>query len=119
MNTDKAEKASVAPTPEELEAIYAEAAGLLNELHTERLDYQDYLLLMNALETLHGEVERLRDIDAGRQTPKPAIIEKWEPSRCPTCNADFHDHEPCNDGYYKRAVNLERCPYCGQRLEWP
>ena len=51
-------------------------------------------------------------------TPKKPIIQKWDPSDCPTCRHDFFDYEPCDDGYYQRAYGLERCPYCGQKLNW-
>ena len=51
-------------------------------------------------------------------TPKKPIIHKWDPSECPTCKNDFFDYEPCDDGYYQRAYGLERCPYCGQKLNW-
>lgn len=61
-----------------------------------------------------GYTKALEDINL----PLPVIIEKWNPSRCPRCNHDFIDYEPCDDGYYQRAVGLERCPYCGQNIEW-
>ncbi|MCL2312270.1 MAG: hypothetical protein FWC41_07275 [Firmicutes bacterium] len=51
-------------------------------------------------------------------TPKKPIIEDWQVSTCPNCDEGFYDYEPCNDGYYKRAYSLERCPYCGQKLKW-
>ena len=51
-------------------------------------------------------------------TPMETITEDWRASVCPHCGHDFMDYEPCNDGYYKRAVSLERCPYCGQKLLW-
>ena len=31
---------------------------------------------------------------------------------------DFFDYEPCDDGYYQRAYSMERCPFCGQKLNW-
>ena len=43
------------------------------------------------------------------------------PSRCPQCNRDFIEQEGCkwDEGYkYFKCIDLERCPYCGQRLEW-
>lgn len=51
-------------------------------------------------------------------TPVPVLIEDWNPSICPTCHKDFSDFEPCDDGFYKRVVGMERCPYCGQMLDW-
>ena len=51
-------------------------------------------------------------------SPVKPIIKDYYPSECPTCKEDFSDYEPCNDGYYKRAYTLERCPYCGQKLIW-
>lgn len=46
------------------------------------------------------------------------ITEKWNPSQCPRCKHDFNDYEECDDGYYHRAKSLQRCPYCGQKLNW-
>lgn len=51
-------------------------------------------------------------------TSKKPITRKWCASRCPTCNHSFGEYEPCDDGYYQRAYSFERCPYCGQKLEW-
>lgn len=61
-----------------------------------------------------GYKQALKDIN----TPKKVIQENWSPSECPRCGKSYCDYEPCNDGYYKRARSLERCPYCGQKLEW-
>ena len=50
-------------------------------------------------------------------TPIPPIItSEWAPSRCPRCDKDLD--EECEDGYYRRAVMTERCPQCGQKLNW-
>lgn len=46
------------------------------------------------------------------------VAERWKPSKCPRCEHSFDDYEECNDGYYNRAKSLERCPYCGQKLDW-
>lgn len=51
-------------------------------------------------------------------TPMNVIMLKWSPSKCPRCQKDFSDYEPCNDGYYNRANSMERCPFCGQKLDW-
>ena len=51
-------------------------------------------------------------------TPMRMITKKWNPSECPRCHIDFGDLEECDDGYYNRATNLNRCPYCGQSIEW-
>lgn len=51
-------------------------------------------------------------------TPAHVLIEDWNPSVCPNCHKDFSDYEPCDDGFYKRAYGIERCPYCGQMLDW-
>lgn len=61
-----------------------------------------------------GYIQALNDLNA----PKLVIQEKWDPSQCPTCKTYFDDYEPCYDGYYKRANNLYRCPYCGQAIYW-
>ena len=59
-----------------------------------------------------GYVQALLDIN----TPQNVIQKDWDPSICPRCNNNFD--EDCNDGYYVRATCLERCPHCGQKLEW-
>lgn len=61
-----------------------------------------------------GYEQALKDIN----TPRKMITEAWNPSECPRCKEAFYDYEPCNDGYYKRATSLERCPYCGQKIKW-
>lgn len=61
-----------------------------------------------------GYQQALRDIN----TPMLMIQHDWNPSQCPRCKKDFSEYETCNDGYYHRASNLDRCPYCGQRICW-
>jgi len=61
-----------------------------------------------------GYEQALKNIN----TPMSVITENWNPSECPRCGEDFSDYEPCDDGYYDRATGLERCPYCGQKLDW-
>lgn len=51
-------------------------------------------------------------------TPMDMIVEKYNPSVCPRCHKGFDGIEECNDGYYNRATNLSRCPYCGQKISW-
>lgn len=53
---------------------------------------------------------------ADTNIPMSPICRKWEASVCPRCESPFE--EECNDGYYRRAVGLDRCPYCGQKLKW-
>lgn len=48
--------------------------------------------------------------------PMKMIVKEWNPSECPRCHELFD--EECYDGYYKRSYALERCPYCGQKIEW-
>ena len=75
------------------------------------------LRYINSLEKkCKSEYQRaLDDINKGMEV----ITENWNPSKCPRCKRSFSDYEPCDDGYYDRATNLERCPYCGQKLDWP
>lgn len=68
--------------------------------------------LMN--EYQRGYQQALRDMN----TPMQVIADKWSPTMCARCGSAFVDYEPCDDGYYKRATSLERCPYCGQMLDW-
>ena len=48
-------------------------------------------------------------------TPREAICERWDPTTCPTCEEAFD--EECNDGYYENSY-LDKCPYCGQKIEY-
>lgn len=50
--------------------------------------------------------------------PMETITEDWCPSVCPRCGEAFFDYEPCDDGYYTRAISMSRCPHCGQRIFW-
>ena len=62
-----------------------------------------------------GTVEECREA-VDKQKPKKIIIEPYRPAKCPTC-----DHElstSLGDGYYKHPIFLERCPECGQAIQW-
>lgn len=61
-----------------------------------------------------GYRQALEDINR----PMCVVAEKWNPSECPRCEHSFSDYEPCDDGYYIRAITLDRCPFCGQKLDW-
>lgn len=61
-----------------------------------------------------GYAQALADIS----TPMVPVCRKWEASECPRCGSSFVEYEECNDGYYRRAYDLGRCPYCGQKLDW-
>lgn len=52
------------------------------------------------------------------QEPMLVFQTMWSPSQCPRCYMHFGNYEDCNDGYYKRACSLKRCPYCGQKIKW-
>ena len=61
-----------------------------------------------------GYAQALEDINR----PMCVIAEKWNPSECPRCGRSFEGYEDFDNGYYLRAQGLERCPYCGQKLDW-
>lgn len=61
-----------------------------------------------------GYAQALADINR----PMCVVAEKWNPSECPRCGRSFAGYENYGDGYYWRARELERCPYCGQKLDW-
>lgn len=61
-----------------------------------------------------GYQQALKDIN----NPMKMIMPKWGSSECPRCGNVFYEYETCNDGFYKRAKSLDRCPYCGQKIEW-
>lgn len=69
---------------------------------------------LNSKEFKSGYAQALKDIN----TPLLMIMEDYSPSKCPRCQKDYFEYEPCDDGYYKRATSLERCPYCGQNIVW-
>lgn len=49
------------------------------------------------------------------QIPKHPISKSWSPNLCPHCNADIGGD--CDDGYYEN-LHYERCPVCGQKLDY-
>lgn len=61
-----------------------------------------------------GYEQALKDINK----PMSVVVKNWSPSRCPRCKRSFESFELCFDGYYRRAKSMERCPYCGQTLDW-
>lgn len=107
-----------------IEDIVGEIMDVLNDfrLQTDMFgnEYEYYeAVLKEVLGNLHTDFGRgyqkaLEEIN----TPMNVIMPKWSPSKCPRCQKDFSDYEPCNDGYYDRANSMERCPFCGQKLDW-
>lgn len=51
-----------------------------------------------------------------RQKLKHVNIEDWSPARCPSC--DYELSTSLGDGYYRHPIFLERCPKCGQKIQW-
>lgn len=49
------------------------------------------------------------------QIPKHPISKSWSPNLCPHCNADIGGD--CDDGYCENP-HYERCPVCGQKLDY-
>lgn len=49
------------------------------------------------------------------QIPKHPISKSWSPNLCPHCDADMGGD--CDDGYYENP-HYERCPVCGQKLDY-
>lgn len=47
--------------------------------------------------------------------PTNVISRKWNPNKCPTCLANLGGK--CNDGYWENP-HYDKCPVCGQLLEW-
>lgn len=62
-----------------------------------------------------GTVEECRTA-AEKQKPKKIKIKPWSPARCPSCDYELSSH--VGDGYYKHPTFLERCPECGQKIDW-
>ena len=62
-----------------------------------------------------GTVEECREA-VEKQRTKKIIIRDWNPTRCPTCGHELSTS--FGDGYYKHPIFLERCPECGQAIQW-
>ena len=50
-----------------------------------------------------------------KQIPKMVEIKKWEPARCPACDAKLSDS--VGDGFYWHWAGKKICD-CGQKLKW-
>lgn len=62
-----------------------------------------------------GYAQALEDINR----PMCVVAEKWNPFECPRCGKLFFDgYGDYDNRYYLMARELERCPYCGQKLDW-
>ncbi len=70
-----------------------------------------FLKNQEMLEALNMGIEALL-----KQIPKHPIIEKWSAALCPCCKEELSEH--MGDGYYRHRESLDRCPKCGQKLEW-
>lgn len=62
-----------------------------------------------------GTVEECRKA-VEKQKAKKIIIRDWNPTKCPTCGHELSTS--LGDGYYKHPTFLERCPNCGQAINW-
>ena len=62
-----------------------------------------------------GTVKECREA-VEKQRPKKIIIEPYCPTECPTCGHELSTS--LGDGYYKYPTFLERCPNCGQAIQW-
>ena len=77
-------------------------------------------VVTNALKELQhyreiGTVEECREA-VEKQRTKKIIIRDWNPTKCPTCGHELSTS--LGDGYYKHPIFLERCPECGQAIQW-
>lgn len=71
---------------------------------------------MEARDTaMSGYQKALDEINKPMQVIIPGT---WTHSECPRCGESFIDYEDNDDGYIIRARSMERCPYCGQKLDW-
>ena len=62
-----------------------------------------------------GTAEECREA-VEKQNPKKIIIRNWSSTFCPTCGHELSTS--LGDGYYKHPTFLERCPKCGQVIQW-
>ena len=107
--------------PEEAIEILEEVKELDDTMYAYNPAYMNSLDM--AIESLK-EIQQYREIGTveecreamEKQKPKKIIIKPYCPTKCPTC-----DHElstSLGDGYYKYPTFLERCPNCGQVIQW-
>lgn len=87
-----------------------------DECFSDEYRYYEAVLVENIQETEYERGYRRAFEDINR--PMAVVAEQWNPSGCPRCEQSYDDFEPCDDGYYKRATTMERCPFCGQKLDW-
>ena len=80
---------------------------ILERKTTIPIDGYSYEEIEEAIEFAIREVEKC--------IPKKPICKSWSPNRCPTCDEDLGGE--CDDGYYQNPW-YERCPKCGQILDY-
>jgi len=51
-----------------------------------------------------------------KEIPKIVYIQLWMYTGCPTCDYTLSTHY--GDGYHAIENEIDRCPRCGQLLEW-
>ena len=78
--------------------------GVIERMLDELLQYREI-----------GTVEECREA-VEKQRTKKIIIKDWNPTKCPTCGHELSTS--LGDGYYKHPIFLERCPECGQAIQW-
>ena len=117
-----------------MERLSDRAIEIINELHTERLDYNsEYLPLIDAaqklddLETILGgySIDRLHElIEADRKGRCAILSEPMKPMvykpndtdvYCPNCGETLSGGWPLVD--WEDSRRMYQCPYCGQSID--
>ena len=91
---------------------------------TDKLTPEQVVQILERGTTIPGDGWSFEQIDealhiacreVSKQIPKPPRSGPWQPNCCPTCNADLGGK--CEDGFYQNPW-FDRCPACGQRLDY-
>lgn len=95
-----------------------EECDIYGNCHTDCKDVA--VVAIKALEEIQqyrkiGTVKECREA-VEKQKAKKIIIESYCSTECPTCGHELSTS--LGDGYYKYPTFLERCPNCGQVIQW-
>lgn len=96
------------------ELLQYRAIGTLEEVKNHKHNLSISYKIISDYEAI-GTVEECREA-VEKQKPKKIIIRNWNPTKCPTCGHELSTS--LGDGYYKHPTFLERCPNCGQVIQW-
>ena len=109
---------SLVPYAQAIKDNIGEDFSLKDAIEWAKKDFFEEIARRYCYDTKNEYINLQKKIIEELNTPQKMITREWEPSVCPRCNEQFSAYEDCDDGYYRRAYSLERCPYCGQKIKW-